>query len=116
MAAGGHALPPTVGDLPRFLNPLFPGRLFLLRPPLQQMLTIAPVEGEGGLVGYGLGIEQRALPGGPTLIGPLGGAVYRSYVGRLHPTGATIALAMNAEDDPTPLLLPAVNALLATHR
>jgi hypothetical protein len=37
-------------------------------------------------------------------------------VGRLHPTGATIALAMNAEDDPTPLLLPAVKTLLATHR
>jgi hypothetical protein len=79
-------------------------------------LTIAPAQGEGGLVGYGLGIEQRALPGGPTLIGHLGGAVYRSYVGRLHPTVATIALAMNAEDDPTPLLLPAVKALLATHR
>jgi hypothetical protein len=80
------------------------------------MLTIAPAQGEGGLVGYGLGIEQRALPGGPALVGHLGGPVYRSYVGRLHPTGATIALAMNAEDDPTPLLLPTVKALLATHR
>jgi len=115
-AAGGYALATTVGDLARFLNALFAGRLFRHRATLQQMLTIAPAEGEGGLVGYGLGIEQRALPGGPTLIGHLGGAVYRSYVGRLHPTGATIALAMNAEDDPTPLLLPAVNALLATHR
>jgi D-alanyl-D-alanine carboxypeptidase len=115
-AAGGYALATTVGDLSRFLDTLLAGRLFRHRATLKQMLTIAPAQGEGGLVGYGLGIEQRALPGGPTLIGHLGGAVYRSYVGRLHPTGATIALAMNAEDDPTPLLLPAVKALLATHR
>jgi D-alanyl-D-alanine carboxypeptidase len=115
-AAGGYALATTVRDLSRFLDTLLAGRLFRHRATLKQMLTIAPAQGEGGLVGYGLGIEQRALPGGPTLIGHLGGAVYRSYVGRLHPTGATIALAMNAEDDPTPLLLPAVNALLATRR
>jgi D-alanyl-D-alanine carboxypeptidase len=115
-AAGGYALATTVGDLSRFLDTLLAGRLFRHRATLKQMLTIAPAQGEGGLVGYGLGIEQRALPGGPTLIGHLGGAVYRSYVGRLHPTAATIALAMNAEDDPTPLLLPAVKALLATHR
>jgi D-alanyl-D-alanine carboxypeptidase len=115
-AAGGYALATTVGDLASFLDALLAGRLFRHRATLTEMLTIAPAQGEGGLVGYGLGIEQRALPGGPTLIGHLGGAVYRSYVGRLHPTGATIALAMNAEDDPTPLLLPAVNALLATHR
>jgi D-alanyl-D-alanine carboxypeptidase len=115
-AAGGYALATTVGDLARFLDTLLAGRLFRHRATLKEMLTIGPAQGEGGLVGYGLGIEQRALPGGPTLIGHLGGAVYRSYVGRLHPTGATIALAMNAEDDPTPLLLPAVKALLATHR
>ena len=115
-AAGGYALATTIGDLSRFLDTLLAGRLFRHRATLKQMLTIAPAQGEGGLVGYGLGIEQRALPGGPRLIGHLGGAVYRSYVGRLHPTGATIALAMNAEDDPTPLLLPAVKALRATHR
>ena len=115
-AAGGYALATTVRDLSRFLDTLLAGRLFRHRATLKEMLTIGPAQGEGGLVGYGLGIEQRALPGGPTLIGHLGGAVYRSYVGRLHPTGTTIALAMNAEDDPTPLLLPAVKALLATHR
>jgi len=49
------------------------------------MLTLAPAQGEGGLVGYGLGIDQRALPGGAELIGHLGGPAYRSYVGRLHP-------------------------------
>jgi len=115
-AAGGYALATTVGDLSRFLDTLLAGRLFRHRATLKQMLTIAPAQGEGGLVGYGLGIEKRALPGGPTLIGHLGGAVYRSYVGRLHPTNVTIAFALNVEDDPTPLLLPAIKALLATRR
>jgi D-alanyl-D-alanine carboxypeptidase len=115
-AAGGYALLTTVQDLARFLDALFAGRLFRHRATLKQMLTIAPAQGEGGLVGYGLGIEQRALPGGATLIGHLGGAVYRSYVGRLHPTNVTLSLVMNVEDDPTPLLLPAINALTATHR
>ena len=49
------------------------GRLFRHRATLRQMLTIAPAQGEGGLVGYGLGIEQCALPGGAELIGHLGG-------------------------------------------
>jgi D-alanyl-D-alanine carboxypeptidase len=115
-AAGAAALVTTVQDLARFLDALLAGRLFRHRATLKQMLTMAPAQGEGGLVGYGLGIEQRALPGGAELIGHLGGAVYRSYVGRLHPTGVTIALALNAEDDPTPLLLPAVKALAATRR
>ena len=115
-AAGGAALVTTVQDLARFLDALFAGRLFGHRATLEQMLTLAPAQGEGGLVGYGLGIEQRALPGGAELIGHLGGAVYRSYVGRLHPTDATIAFALNVEDDPTPLLLPAVEALTAARR
>jgi D-alanyl-D-alanine carboxypeptidase len=113
-AAGGYALVTTVQDLARFLDALFAGRLFRHRATLKQMLAIRPAQGEGGLVGYGLGIERRALPGGAELIGHLGGAVYRSYVGRLHPTGVTIALTLNMEDDPTPLLLPAVKALQAT--
>jgi D-alanyl-D-alanine carboxypeptidase len=115
-AAGGYALLTTAGDLARFLDALFAGRLFRHRATLRQMLTIAPAQGEGGLVGYGLGIEQRALPDGAELVGHLGGAVYRSYVGRLHPTNVTLSFAMNAEDDPTPLLLPAVEALTATRR
>jgi D-alanyl-D-alanine carboxypeptidase len=115
-AAGGGALVTTVRDLARFLDALFAGRLFRHRATLEQMLTLAPAQGEGGLVGYGLGIEQRALPGGAELIGHLGGAVYRTYVGRLHPTDVTIAFALNVEDDPTPLLLPAVEALRAARR
>jgi D-alanyl-D-alanine carboxypeptidase len=115
-AAGGYALLTTAGDLARFLDALLAGRLFRHRATLQQMLTLGPAQGEGGLTGYGLGIERRTLPGGAELIGHLGGAVYRSYVGRLHAKRATIALMLNMEDDPTPLLLPAVKALAATHR
>ena len=115
-AAGGYALVTTAQDLARFIDALFAGRLFRHRATLKHMLALGPAQGEGGLVGYGLGIERRALPGGAELIGHLGGAVYRSYVGRLHPSNVTIALAMNAEDDPTPLLLPAITALTATRR
>jgi D-alanyl-D-alanine carboxypeptidase len=115
-AAGAYALLTTAEDLARFLDALLAGRLFRHRATLQQMLTLGPAQGEGGLTGYGLGIERRTLPGGTDLIGHLGGAVYRSYVGRLHAKRATIALMLNMEDDPTPLLLPAVKALAATHR
>jgi hypothetical protein len=64
-----------------------------------------------------LGIERRALPGGAELVGHLGGtAGYRSYVGRVRPLGVTMAFALNAQDDPTPLVIPAVKALAATRR
>ena len=84
---------------------------------LRQMLDFAPAQGEGGLVGYGLGIEQYALPGGVELVGHLGGtAGYRSFVGRMRPLGVTMTFVLNAQDDPTPLVIPAVQALTATHR
>jgi D-alanyl-D-alanine carboxypeptidase len=116
-AAGASALVTTVQDLARFLDALFRGRLFRHRATLRQMLDLAPAQGEGGLVGYGLGIEQYALPGGIELVGHLGGtAGYRSFVGRVRPLGVTIAFALNAQDDPTPLVIPVVEALAATHR
>jgi D-alanyl-D-alanine carboxypeptidase len=64
--AGGYALATTVQDLAHFLDSLFAGRLFRHRATLKQMLDLQPAQGEGGLVGYGLGIERRALPGGPS--------------------------------------------------
>jgi D-alanyl-D-alanine carboxypeptidase len=116
-AAGACALVTTVQDLARFLDALFRGRLFRRRATLRQMLDLAPAQGEGGLVGYGLGIEQYALPGGVELVGHLGGtAGYRSFVGRVRPLGVTMTFALNAQDDPTPLVIPAVQALAATHR
>jgi D-alanyl-D-alanine carboxypeptidase len=116
-AAGGSALVTTVHDLARFFNALMVGRLFRRHRTLRQMLTFAPAPDVGGQVGYGLGIEQRALPGGVELIGHLGGtAGYRSYVGRMRPHDVTISFALNWQDDPTPLVLPAVKALAAAHR
>jgi D-alanyl-D-alanine carboxypeptidase len=116
-AAGASALVTTVQDLARFLDALFRGRLFRRRATLRQMLDLAAAQGEGGLVGYGLGIEQYALPEGIELVGHLGGtAGYRSFVGRVRPLSVTIAFALNAQDDPTPLVIPVVEALAATHR
>lgn len=116
-AAGASALVTTVGDLARFLDALFTGRLFRHRQTLKRMLDLAPAQAEGGLVGYGLGIERRALPGGVELIGHLGGAPgYRSYVGRVRPPDATIAFALNTQEDPTSLVIPVVQALAATKR
>ena len=116
-AAGGSALVTTVEDLARFLNALLTGRLFRDRDTLRQMLAFAPAPDVGGQVGYGLGIERRLLPGGVEAIGHLGGtAGYTTYLARLRPQGTTIALALNWNDDPTPLLIPALEALAAAHR
>jgi D-alanyl-D-alanine carboxypeptidase len=116
-AAGACALVTTVQDLARFLDALFRGRLFRRRATLRQMLDLAPAQGEGGLDGYGLGIERYALPGGVALVGHLGGtAGYRSFVGRVRPVGVTTAFALNAQDDPTPLVVPVVQALAGTRR
>jgi D-alanyl-D-alanine carboxypeptidase len=116
-AAGGGALVTTVQDLARFLDALFRGRLFRHRATLRQMLDPAPAQGEGGLDGYGLDIEHYALPRGVELVGHLGGtAGYRSFIGRVRPPGMTMTFALNAQDDPTPLVIPAVQALAATHR
>jgi D-alanyl-D-alanine carboxypeptidase len=111
-AAGACALVTNVHDLARFLDALFKGRLFRHRATLRQMLELAPAQGPGGLAAYGLGIEQYALPGGIELVGHLGGtAGYRSFMGRVRPLGVTMTFALNAEDDPTPLVIPAVQAL-----
>jgi hypothetical protein len=78
------------------------------------MLNMAPAQGDGPLSGYGLGIERYALPGGIDLVGHLGGtAGYRSFVGRVQPLAVTMTFALNAQDDPTPLVLSAVQALAA---
>ncbi|MEA2295545.1 MAG: D-alanyl-D-alanine carboxypeptidase [Solirubrobacteraceae bacterium] len=116
-AAGGYALVSTVQDLARFIDALSRGRLFRHPATRHSMFDLAPAEDVGGLVGYGLGIERRALPGGAELVGHLGGtAGYRSYVGHVHPGGATMTFVMNANDDPTPLVLPAVQALTGARR
>jgi D-alanyl-D-alanine carboxypeptidase len=116
-AAGACALVTTVHDLARFLDAVLWGRLFRHRATLHSMLDLAPAQGEGGLVGYGLGLEQYALPGGVDLVGHLGGtAGYRSFVGRMRPLGVTLTFVLNAQDDPTPLIIPVVEALAASHQ
>jgi D-alanyl-D-alanine carboxypeptidase len=116
-AAGAGALVTTVRDLARFCDALFGGRLFRRRSTLRSMMHMDPASGDGPLVGYGLGIEQYALPGGVSLVGHLGGtAGYRSFVGRVRPLGVTMTFALNAQDDPTPLVAAAAGALAAAHR
>jgi D-alanyl-D-alanine carboxypeptidase len=116
-AAGGSALVTTVHDLTRFLDALLERRLFRRPDTLRQMLAFAPAPDIGGQVGYGLGIEQRVFPGGVEAIGHLGGtAGYFAWIGRLRAQGVTIAALLNSDDDPTPLLVPAVEAVAATYR
>ena len=115
-AAGGSGLVTTVQDLARFWDALLKGRLFRHRGTLKEMLTFGATPGEV-TSGYGLGVEQYTLPGGIELIGHLGGAgTYRSFVGRQRPQDATIAFALNFEDDPSPLIFPVAKTLAATHR
>ncbi len=115
-AAGGAALVSTVHDLAQFVDELLAGRLFDRRDTLPQMLTFAPAPDQGGQIGYGLGIEQRLAPGGIELIGHLGGtAGYTSYTGRLRPQNVTMTFTLNWLTDPTPLFLPAVQALASAH-
>jgi D-alanyl-D-alanine carboxypeptidase len=115
-AAGGSGLVTTVQDLARFWDALLKGRLFRHRDTLKQMLTFGPTVGDV-TSGYGLGVEHYTVPGGIELIGHLGGAgTYRTFVGRQRPQGATIAFALNFEDDPSPLIFPVVKTLAATHR
>jgi D-alanyl-D-alanine carboxypeptidase len=116
-AAGGSALITTVHDLTRFLNALLARRLFRHPETLRQMLAFGPAQGEGGVVGYGLGIEQRVFPGGVESIGHLGGtAGYFAWIARLRAHGVTIATLQNSDDDPSPLILPAAQALAAASR
>lgn len=114
-AAGGGALVTTVQDLSRFLDALLAGRLFRRADTLKQMLDFAPAPDQGGQVGYGLGIELRVAPGDVELIGHLGSAAgYCSYVGRVNQQDVTMAFDLNWQTDPTPLFLPALEAITST--
>jgi D-alanyl-D-alanine carboxypeptidase len=113
-AAGGGALVTTVSDLARFLNAVLSGELFQNAGTLDGMLAFIDAPDQGGQVGYGLGMQKYVLPGGTELIGSLGmTAGYTAFVGYLPAQGVTIAAAMNCQDDPTPVLLPAIEILLA---
>ena len=112
-AAGGSALVSNLPDLVRFMGALLAGDLFQNAETLDEMLAFVDAPDEGGQVGYGLGIEQRMLPGGIEMIGHLGGtAGYRTYTGYLPAQDISIAMVVNVEGDPTPVLFPALQILI----
>jgi len=113
-AAGGHALVTTTEDLARFLNALLAGELFEQPETLEEMLTFVPATDVGGVVGYGLGIQRYELPGGVEMIGHLGTtAGYRAFVGHLPAQDVDIAMVITNPDDPTPVLIPALERMVA---
>ena len=113
-AAGGDALVTTVSDLARFLDAVLSGELFRKAGTLDNMLAFIDAPDQGGQVGYGLGMQKYGFPDGTELIGHLGmTAGYTAFVGRLPAQGVTIAAAMNWQEDPTPVLLPAIEILVA---
>lgn len=111
-AAGGHALVTTTEDLARFVNALLAGELFEQPETLEEMLTFVPATDEGGVVGYGLGIQRYELPGGVEMIGHIGTtAGYRAFVGHLPAEGIDIAMVITNPDDPSPVLFPALELM-----
>jgi D-alanyl-D-alanine carboxypeptidase len=114
-AAGGHALVTTTEDLARFLDALLAGELFEQPETLEEMLTFVEATDENPyLVGYGLGIERWELPGGVEVIGHFGEtAGYRAFVGHLPAQEIDIAMVITNPDDPTPVLMPALELMVA---
>ncbi len=111
-AAGGGALVTSALDLARFLGAVLSGELFEKEETLQEMLAFIDAPGEGGQVGYGLGLQRYLLPGGIEVIGHLGStAGYVAFMGYLPASSMSIVAALNSQGDPTPVLLPAVEIL-----
>src|SRR5215203_4591771 len=110
-AAGGHALLTTTADLSRFLDGLLEGKLFRHRRTLRQMRTFVAAPSPEGQVGYGLGLE-RYIFGGTEMVGHLGTtAGFRVVMGRLPAQRTTIVMVITTPDDPTPVLMPALQLL-----
>lgn len=113
-AAGGHALVTTTADLAHFMDALLAGELFERPETLEEMLTFVEAADVPGKVGYGLGIERYVLPGGVEMIGHLGTtAGYRAFVGELPAQRIDVAMVINNPDDPTPVLMPALELMVA---
>lgn len=116
-AAGGGALVTSVADLAQFWAELRTGKLFQKPETLNRMMTFINATGEGGLVGYGLGVEKYRLPGGLEVIGHLGGtAGYRSFTGYIPTLELSLALALNTQGDPSPLILAALKVASSGQR
>jgi D-alanyl-D-alanine carboxypeptidase len=110
-AAGGHALLTTTADLSRFLDGLLEGKLFRHHRTLRQMRTFVAAPSPEGQVGYGLGLERYVF-GGTEMVGHLGTtAGFRVVMGRLPAQRTTIVMVITTPDDPTPVLMPALQLL-----
>ena len=95
-----------------FLSALRSGRLFKDHKTLTMMTGFVPAEGDGGRVGYGLGIEKYALPGGIEMIGHSGGtAGYRSGMFYFPALDLTMTFAMSVQDDPMPVIVAALKVM-----
>ena len=76
------------------------------------MADFVPAEGDGGRVGYGLGLEKYALPGGLEMIGHSGGtAGYRSGAFYFPALDLTMTFALSVEDNPIPVILAALKVM-----
>lgn len=111
-AAGGGALVTTVGDLVTFLTALRSGKLFKDPKTFAMMSDFVAAEGDGGRVGYGLGLERYLLPGGLEIIGHMGStAGYRAGVFYFPSLDMTMAFAISVEADPMPVVLAALKVM-----
>lgn len=111
-AAGGGALVTTTTDLMTFVDALLAGSLFRDPATLEAMTTFVDAAYEGGQTGYGLGLQRYTLPGGLQAVGHAGGtAGYLSFVGVFPDLALTMALSVDAEVDPTPVILAVLNVL-----
>ena len=113
-AAGGGALVTTTTDLTTFLDALLAGTLFRDPATLDAMTTFVDATYDAGMTGYGLGLQRYVLPNGTTAIGHSGGtAGYLSFIGYFPDLDLTMALSVDAEVDPTPVILAALRVLAA---
>ncbi|MEJ2291256.1 MAG: serine hydrolase [Deinococcales bacterium] len=112
-AAGGGALVSNTADLTTFMTALLSGKLFRDPATLGAMTTFVDVTGDNGQTGYGLGLERYVLPGGLEAIGHSGGtAGYLSFIGRFPTHDVTLAVSVDAQVDPTPVIMAALHQLV----
>ncbi len=92
------------------------GELFDQAETLEDMLTFVEATGAAapGLVGYGLGVERYEFPGGVEVIGHLGSSAgYRAFVGNGPAQDLAIAKIITNPDDYSPVLVPALELMVA---
>jgi D-alanyl-D-alanine carboxypeptidase len=111
-AAGGGALVTTVTDLAAFMSSLLEGALFQNADSLAAMTDFVDAPDTGGQVGYGLGLQKYELPGGLEMVGHLGGtAGYTTGTFYFPELDLSMAFALSAQIDPTPVIAAALDTL-----